>query len=96
MTAQERSILEGLANETLSQAMRLGCDDISVICANSKDSQVRFANNSITLVNNIQDLAIWMYVSKQKRRIVGVSYNPTSAGVEKFVSNLVKSCEALP
>ncbi len=75
--SQEKSSLESLANESLSQALKLGCNDVSTICVDSKDSQVRFANNNITLVNNIQDLAIWMYISKQKRRIVGVSYNPT-------------------
>ncbi len=95
MMAQLTS-LEEISNLVLSEAKRLGCEDVSVICNSSKDSQVRFANNNITLVNSVQDLGLFLYVSKQRKRIIGVSYNPTRQGIERFVSNLVKSCEALP
>ena len=92
----QRTTLDEVAETVLSEAKRHGCDDASVICARSNDSQVRFANNSITLVNNVQNLTLELYVSKEKRRILGASYNPTKKGIEKFVDNLVRSCEALP
>ena len=95
MMSQETTI-EEVSKTALSEAKRLGCDDVSVICTKSNDSQVRFANNVITLVNNVRNLTMEIYVSKQKKRIVGASYNPTKLGIERFVGNLVKSCEALP
>lgn len=88
--------LDEVAETVLSEAKQHGCDDASVICTQSNDSQVRFANNSITLVDNVRNLTLELYVSKQKRRILGASYNTTRKGIEKFVENLVKSCEALP
>jgi PmbA protein len=87
---------EDVSQVALSAAKKLGCDDTCVICARSNDSQVRFANNEITLVNNVRNLTLDIYVAKKKRRIIGASYNPTRNGIEKFVGNLVKSCEALP
>lgn len=85
-----------VAESTLSAARNLGCDDVSVICANSSDSQVRFANNVITLVNNVRNLTLEIYISKGERRMIGATYNPTKIGIEKFIANLVKSCAALP
>lgn len=85
-----------LAEKTLSVAKNLGCDDVSIICADSNDSQVRFANNVITLVNCVHNLTLEVYVSKGAKRMIGATYNPTKNGIEKFVANLVKSCAALP
>jgi PmbA protein len=84
-----------VAELALSEARRLECDDVSVICSRSNDSQVRFANNSITLVNNVRNLTLELYVSKRRRRIVGATYNPTRKGIQKLTQNLVRSCESL-
>jgi PmbA protein len=94
MTQETRQ--EEVARTALKEASRLGCDDVSVLCTKLDSSQVRFANNSITLVNNVRDLTLDVYVSKRGRRIIGQSYNPTDSGIMKFIENLVKSCEALP
>lgn len=85
-----------LTDKALSIARNLGCDDVSIICADSNDSQVRFANNAITLVNSVHNLTLEIYVSKGTKRMIGATYNPTTNGIEKFVGNLVKSCIALP
>jgi len=87
---------EDVAQFALSEAKRHGCTDVSVLCAKSNDSQVRFANNEITLVNNVRNITLDVYLSKDKKRIVGTSFNPTDEGIKRFVGNLVKSCEALP
>ena len=89
-------VTEEVAKTALSEAKKMGCDDVSIICANSNDSQVRFANNVITLVNNVRNLTLEIYISKERKRIIGATYNPTAEGIEKFVSNLLKSCIALP
>ncbi len=57
MMSQEITI-EEVSKIGLSEAKRLGCDDVSVICTKSNDSQVRFANNVITLVNNVRNLTM--------------------------------------
>jgi PmbA protein len=88
--------LEELCDLALSEAKRLGCTDISVIGAKSDESLVRFSNNSISLVNNVRNLAFEVYISKDKKRIIGATYNPTEEGIKKFLRNLLASCEALP
>ncbi len=85
-----------IAKTAESCARKAGCNDVSVICADSDDSQVRFANNIITLVNNVRNLTLEIYISKGGKRMIGATYNPTTEGIEKFISNLVKSCDALP
>jgi PmbA protein len=87
---------EEVAEFALSEALRVGASDVSVLCAKSNDSQVRFANNEITLVNNVRDITLDIYLAKEKRRIVGSSFNPTEEGIRRFISNLVTSCNSLP
>jgi PmbA protein len=88
--------IEELSELALSEGRRLGCSDISVISESSIDSQVRFSNNTITLVNNVQNLTLEVYLSKDKKRIIGASYNPSETGIKKFVNNLFASCMLLP
>jgi PmbA protein len=88
--------LQHVAQLALSHARKQGAEDVSVIIALSNENQVRFANNSITLVNNVREITIDLYLSINKRRIVGSSYNPTESGILRFVENLLSSCRALP
>ena len=92
----ERNQLEEVAQIALNQAKKLGCEDASVISALSNENQVRFANNSITLVNSVRNITIDLYLAVSKKRIVGSTYNPTEKGIKRFVENLVSSCRALP
>lgn len=85
-----------LAELALSVAKSHGCSDVSVIGEDSNDSLVRFSNSSITLVNNVRNLTLEVYVAKDRRRIVGVTYNPSEEGIRKFIGNLVASCNAIP
>ncbi len=85
-----------VARLALDEALKLGCQDVSVLCAVSNENQVRFANNSITLVNSVRNITLDVYLALAKKRIVGSSYNPTGRGIERFVGNLVRSCRALP
>ncbi len=88
--------LEEVADLALAQAKKLGCSDVSVLASRSNDSQVRFSNNAITLVNNVRNITLDLYLAKNKKRIVGQTYNPTVAGITRFIENLVRSCETLP
>lgn len=88
--------LEGLAELALAEGKSLGCSDVSIIGEISNNSQVRFSNNTITLVNNVQEITLEVYLAKDKKRIVGATYNPSEEGVKKFVNNLLASCLSLP
>src|SRR5579862_9349099 len=88
--------IEEACELALSEAKNLGCSDVSVIAADSSESQVRFSNNNITLVNNVRDIALEVYLSKDKKRIIGGTYNPSPEGIKKFVRNLFSSCMILP
>ncbi len=87
---------EQIAQFALERAKKLGCDDVSIVCSLSNENQVRFANNSITLVNSVRNLTLDVYLSVAKKRILGSTYNPTERGIERFLENLVRSCRALP
>lgn len=90
------SQLEELCELSLTEAKNLGCVEVSIIGIKSNSSQVRFSNNTITLVNNVQNLTFEIYMSKDKKRIVGATYNPNEEGIKKFLRNLFVSCQALP
>jgi PmbA protein len=90
------SRLDELAQLALNEGKSLGCSDVSVIGEASNDSQVRFSNNAITLVNNVQELTFEIYIAKDRRRILGATFNPSEEGIKKFVGNLLAACRALP
>ncbi len=92
----ERARQEEVAHAALDLAKKLGCDDASVISALSNGNQVRFANNSITLVNSVRDITLDVYLAQSRKRIVGSSYNPTEKGIARFVESLFLSLRALP
>lgn len=90
------SSIEEIASLALSEGKNLGCSDISVTASKSNDSQVRFSNNTITLVNNVRNVTLEVCIAKDKKKIVGASYNPSEDGIKRFMRNLLASCAALP
>jgi len=87
--------LRKLAEIALKESLKQGAVDISAICSEAKENQVRFSNNSITVNNNIRNVELFLYVSKDRKRIAGTTSNPSVEGIEKFTSDLIKACEAL-
>ena len=87
---------EEIAELTLREGKRFGCSDVSAVATRSDDSQVRFSNNTITLINNVRNLTLEVYLAVNKKRIVGSTYNPTEEGVKRFLGNLFASCNSLP
>ncbi|MEM3383618.1 MAG: TldD/PmbA family protein [Nitrososphaerales archaeon] len=84
-----------LADLTLKEALKLGATDVSVICTKTNENLIRFSNNSITVNKNINNLELFLYLAKDKKRIIGTTSNPNIKGIKEFTSNLVKACEAL-
>ncbi len=87
--------IEEIAERALSEGKKLGCSDVSIIAGDSTDSQVRFSNNSITLVNTVRNITVSIYLAKDKKRIVGETYNPSEEGLSKFIQNLLSSAQAM-
>ena len=88
--------LEDLAETAMVEATRQHCSDVAITTSRMNDAQVRFANNSITLVNNVRNVTLDVYVAKDRKRIVGTTYNPSESGIRRFIDHLVRSCESLP
>lgn len=88
--------VEEVAELALAHAKKLGSDDVSAISSLSNENQVRFANNSITLVNSVHNVTLDLYIAISKKRMLGSTYNPTEKGIVRFVENLVSACNSLP
>ncbi|MEM3068420.1 MAG: TldD/PmbA family protein [Nitrososphaerales archaeon] len=84
-----------LADLALKEALKLGATDVSSICTKTNENLVRFSNNSITVSKNIKNLELFLYLAKDKKRIMGSSSNPNIEEIKNFTSNLIKACEAL-
>ena len=95
MMAQASGI-EEIASFALGEGRNLGCSDVSVIAHKSNDSQIRFSNNTITLVNNVRNVTLSVYIAKDRKKIVGATYNPSEEGIKRFMRNILASCVALP
>lgn len=84
-------------NETvIREAKKLGADDAVSLSAVSDEQMVRFANNSLTVAKRITETGLLVYLTKNKRRVVGASSNPEESSVKGFVQKLFKSLKGLP
>ncbi len=88
--------VEEIASFALGEGKNLGCSDVSVIASKSDDSQIRFSNSTITLVNRVRNVTLSVYIAKERKKIVGATYNPSEEGIKRFMRNLLASCNALP
>ncbi|MCP8308141.1 MAG: TldD/PmbA family protein [archaeon] len=84
-----------LADSALKEALKLGATDVSSICAKSNENLIRFSNNSITVNKNIKNLELFLYLAKDKKRIMGSTSNPSIKEIKEFTLNLIKACEEL-
>jgi PmbA protein len=75
----------------VSTAMKLGADDAIALTASGTDRMVRFANNSVTLVNQIDETELMVYISKDRKRILASTSNPEEANVKSFVKSLYEA-----
>lgn len=84
-----------LAEEAFEEAMRQGADDVSALCSKGGENLVRFSNNSITLTNSTRSVELFLYVTKERRRIIGATSNLSPEGIKRFIADLVKACRIL-
>ncbi len=80
----------------ISVAKKLEVDDAVALTAQGSEKMVRFANNSLTVVKNINETELYVYLAKDKKRIVAATSNPEESNVKGFVKNLFESLKTLP
>jgi PmbA protein len=88
--------LRGLNETAISAAKGLGADDAVALSAKSADSMIRFANDSVTVVNRVEEAELTVYLAKGGRRGIASTSNLTSASVKRFVRDLFASMKELP
>lgn len=88
--------LAALNEVAISAAKRLDVDDAVALSARSSDRMIRFANNSVTVVNQVDEAELTVYLAKTKRRAIASTSNLEESSVKKFVRDLFASLEGLP
>lgn len=88
--------LEELDEVAVGAAKRLGVDDAVAISSESADSMIRFANNSVTVVNRVQEAELVVYLARDRRKAIASTSNLGPDAVKKFVGDLFASLKGLP
>ena len=88
--------LQELNDRAVSAAKKLGVDDAVALSANTADSMIRFANNSVSVVNRVEEAELSVYLAKDGKRAIASTSNLEPAAVRKFVADLFASLKGLP
>jgi len=88
--------LDELNERAISAARNLGVDDAVALSARSAESIIRFANNSVTVVNRVEEAELSVYLAKDRRRAIASTSNLEPQVVKKFVRDLFSSMKGLP
>jgi PmbA protein len=87
--------LEELNEAAVAEASRLGAEDAVALSAKSTDKMIRFANNSVTVVNRVEEAELTVYLAKDSRRAIASTSNLERASVKRFVGDLYASLKDL-
>lgn len=88
--------LAELNEDAVSTAGKLGAEDAIALTGRVKDRMIRFANNSVTTANQVEEAGLMVYLTKDKRRAIASTSNLESASVKRFVRDLFDSLKSLP
>ena len=88
--------LHELNENAVSAAKALRVDDAVALSAKSADSMIRFANNSVSVVNRVEEAELTVYLAKDRRRAIASTSNLEPSAVKKFVKDLFASMKGLP
>ena len=88
--------LQELNELAIATSRRLGVEDAVALSVKSRDRMIRFANNSVTTSNQVDEAELTVYLGKDKRRAIASTSNLESASVRRFVRDLFDSLKGLP
>jgi PmbA protein len=88
--------LRELNDIVIDTAKVLGVDDAVALSAKGADSMIRFANNSVTVANRVEESELTVYLAKSRRRALASTSNLQPADVKEFVRELFSTMKGLP
>jgi PmbA protein len=88
--------LEELNDIAINSARAFGVDDAVALSVRGADSMIRFANNSVTVANRVEESELTVYLARNRRRALASTSNLQPAAVKKFVRDLFSSMKGLP
>ena len=88
--------LGALNEDAIAVAKKLGAEDAIALTSRLKNRMIRFANNSVTTANQVEEADLMVYLAKNKKRAIASTSNLESASVKKFVRDLFESMQGLP
>lgn len=96
MARARREGIRGLTEVAASEASRLRVDDAVALAVRSRERMIRFANNSVTVVNNVDEAELMVCLAKEGRRAIASTSNPEESSLRAFVRELHSSLKGLP
>ena len=96
MVPGESLATSGLNELVIAAASKLKVDDAVALSIEGREQMVRFANNSVTVANQVQETELTVYLAKDGRRAIAATSNPDEAKVKRFVGDLFASMKGLP
>ncbi len=87
--------LEGLNETALKTAQQLGVDDAVSLSVSGTERMIRFANNSATVVKEVREGELMVYLATDGRRAIASTSNLEASNVKKFVRDLHSSMKGL-
>ena len=86
---------EELNESAIATAKKLGVDDAVALTVSGKEQMIRFANNSVTVVNNLEEAELTVYLAKDARKAIASTSNVEESNVKRFVKDLFLSMRRL-
>jgi PmbA protein len=87
--------LDRLNETAVSTGKGMEVDDAVALSARGADSMIRFANNSVSVVNRVEVAELTVYLAKNGRRGIASTSNLETGAVKKFVRDLFASMKGL-
>ncbi len=88
--------LQDLNETAVGAAKKLGAEDAVALSTKGAQRMIRFANNSVTVVDQVEEAELTVYLAKSKRRAIASTSNLDPQSVKKFVGDLFASMKGLP
>ncbi len=88
--------LEDLNDVAIRAAKKVDADDAIALTSRVTDRMIRFANNSVTTANRIEEAELTVYLAHERKRAIASTSNLDTASVRKFVQDLFESMKGLP
>jgi PmbA protein len=88
-------VFEGLNETAIASAKKLGADDAVALTVGERERMIRFANNSVTVANDVEEAELTVYLAKDGRRTIASTSNVEESNVKRFVGDLFASLKPL-